>query len=181
MPEHRTQFVHAGVHREKTKAKGGTPSRVSPIRFGREAARVTLLIICAAATWFMAGLGWIVQVVHYPLFETVGEGNFTEYHRRHSERITPIVLPAMSIELITAGWLLFSRPTGTSMALVIVGFALAASTWLATAVLAVPRHAELGSGFDARAHRRLVRSSWLRTAAWSAHGVVVAVLLAQAS
>ena len=129
----------------------------------------------------MAGLGWIVQVVHYPLFEAVGEENFTDFHRRHSERITPIVLPAMSIELITSGWLLFSRPPGTAMALVVVGFALAASTWLATGLLAVPRHAELGSGFDARAHRRLVRSSWVRTIAWSAHGVVVAVLLAQAA
>ena len=129
----------------------------------------------------MAGLGWIVQVVHYPLFEAVGSERFFEYHRRHSERITPIVLPAMSIELITAGLLLFSRPPGTAMALVVVGFLLAASTWLATALLAVPRHAELGSGFDALAHRRLVRSSWLRTIAWSAHGVVVAVLLAQAA
>ena len=154
---------------------------VLPIRLGREAGRVTLLIICAAATWFMAGLGWIVQIVHYPLFEAVGSEGFAEYHRRHSERITPVVLPAMSIELITAGWLLFSRPPGTAMALVVVGFLLAASTWLATALLAVPRHAELGSGFDALAHRRLVRSSWVRTIAWSAHGVVVAVLLAQAA
>ncbi|MBJ7244394.1 MAG: hypothetical protein JHD03_06235 [Solirubrobacteraceae bacterium] len=142
---------------------------------------MTLLIICAAATWFMAGLGWIVQVVHYPLFESVGSERFVEYHRRHSERITPIVLPAMSIELITAGLLLFSRPPGTALALVVAGFLLAASTWLATALLAVPRHAELGSGFDALAHRRLVRSSWVRTIAWSAHGVVVAVLLAQAA
>jgi len=142
---------------------------------------VTVLIICAAATWFMAGLGWIVQRVHYPLFEAVGSGRFVEYHRLHSARITPIVLPAMSIELITAGWLIFSRPPGTEMALVVVGFLLAVSTWLATGLLAVPRHAELGSGFDAIAHRRLVRSSWLRTIAWSAHGVVVAVLLAQAA
>ena len=142
---------------------------------------MTLLIICAAATWFMAGLGWIVQIVHYPLFGAVGSEGFAEYHRRHSERITPVVLPAMSIELITAGLLLFSRPPGTAIVLVVVGFVLAASTWLATALLAVPRHAELGSGFDALAHRRLVRSSWVRTIAWSAHGVVVAVLLAQAA
>ncbi len=69
----------------------------------------------------MAGLGWIVQVVHYPFFEAVGSERFFEYHRRHSERITPIVLPAMSIELITAGLLLFSRPPGTAMALVLAG------------------------------------------------------------
>ena len=129
----------------------------------------------------MTGLGWMVQAVHYPLFEAVGSESFIDYHRRHSERITPIVFPAMSIELITAGWLVFSRPPGTSAGLVILGFALAASTWLVTALLAVPRHSELASGFDPVSQRRLLRSSWARTAAWSAHGLVVALLLAQAS
>ncbi len=61
------------------------------------------------------------------------------------------------------------------------GFLLALATWLATALLAVPRHTELGSGFDRAVHARLVRSSWVRTVAWSAHGIVVAVLLAQAA
>ncbi len=142
---------------------------------------MTVLIVCAASTWFMAGLGWLVQVVQYPLFASVGAQSFPEYHRRHSSRITPVVFPAMAIELVSSGLLLFSRPAGTSLALVALGFALALSTWLATALLAVPRHAELGAGFDAVAHKRLVRSSWVRTLAWSAHGVVVAVLLAQAA
>jgi len=142
---------------------------------------VTVLIACAAATWFMAGLGWLVQVVQYPLFASVGEESFVEYHRLHSSRITPVVFPAMAIELLTSGWLLFSRPAGTSMVLVAAGFVLALVTWLATAALAVPRHSELGAGFDPGAHRRLVRSSWVRTLAWSAHGVIVAVLLAQAA
>lgn len=141
---------------------------------------MTTLIVCAAATWFMAGVGWIVQVVQYPLFAAVGRERFTEYHRLHSSRITPVVFPAMALELATSFLLLFSRPGGTSMALVVAGFLLALATWLATALLAVPRHAELGAGFDAGVHARLVRASWVRTVAWSAHGVVVAVLLAQA-
>lgn len=142
---------------------------------------MAVLIVCAASTWFMAGLGWLIQVVQYPLFASVGRESFAEYHRLHSERITPVVFPAMSIELVTSAWLLFSRPAGTSLALVIAGFALALTTWLATALLAVPRHAELGAGFDSRVHERLVRSSWVRTVAWSAHGVIVAVLLWQAA
>lgn len=150
------------------------------IRPAREPERVAVLIICAAATWFMAGVGWIVQVVQYPLFAAVGRDSFTEYHRLHSGRITPIVFPAMALELATSFWLLFSRPPGTSMALAVAGFLLALATWLATALLAVPRHAELGAGFDAGVHARLVRSSWVRTVAWSAHGVIVAVLVAQA-
>ena len=142
---------------------------------------MAVLIICAAATWFMAGVGWIVQVVQYPLFAAVGRESFPEYHRLHSSRITPVVFPAMASELVTSFWLLFSRPSGISMALVVAGFLMALATWLATALLAVPRHSELGAGFDAGVHARLVRSSWVRTVGWSAHGVVVAVLLAQAA
>ena len=142
---------------------------------------MAVLILCAASTWFMAGLGWLVQAVQYPLFAAVGRESFADYHRLHSERITPVVLPAMAIELVTSGWLLFNRPAGTSFALVVAGFALALATWLATALLAVPHHAELGAGFDPQVHRRLVRGSWVRTFAWSAHGVIVAVLLWQAA
>ena len=142
---------------------------------------MTVLITCAAATWFMAGVGWIVQVVQYPLFAAVGREAFPEYHRLHSSRITPVVFPAMAVELVTSGWLLVSRPGGTSQALVAAGFLLALATWLATAFLAVPRHSELGAGFEAGVHARLVRSTWARTLAWSAHAVVVAVLLAQAA
>jgi hypothetical protein len=87
----------------------------------------------------------------------------------------------MAVELLSSFWLMFSRPSGTSLALVAAGFLLALLTWLATAILAVPRHGELGAGFDEEVHARLVRSSWVRTVAWSAHGIVVAVLLAQAA
>lgn len=142
---------------------------------------MTVLIVCAAATWFMAGLHWFVQVVHYPLFGDVGPDRFLDYHRRHSERTTAVVLPAMSVELATSGWLVLDRPAGTSAALVAIGLALALSTWAATGLLAVPRHSELGAGYDVAVHRRLTAASWVRTAAWSAHGVVVAVLLAQAA
>ena len=41
---------------------------------------MTVLITCAAATWFMAGLHWFVQVVHYPLFADVGTERFIAYH-----------------------------------------------------------------------------------------------------
>lgn len=140
-----------------------------------------VLLLCAAATWFMCGLHWFVQVVHYPLFAQVGPDRFTTYHRLHSERTTLVVFPPMAVELVTSGWLLVDRPAGTSAALVAAGFALAVLTWAATALLAVPRHTELGGGFDATAHRRLVASSWVRTVAWSAHAVIVAVLLAQAT
>ena len=34
----------------------------------------------AAATWFMVGLVWVIQTVHYPLFAFVGESGFGGAH-----------------------------------------------------------------------------------------------------
>ncbi len=142
---------------------------------------MTLLIVCAAATWFMTGLHWFVPVVHYPLFAEVGPDRFLSYHRLHSQRTTPVVLPAMAVELVTSGWLLFDRPGGTSTVVLAAGFVLAACTWAATGLLAVPRHTALGAGFDAAVHGGLNRASWVRTVAWTAHAVIVGVLLHQAA
>ena len=47
------------------------------------------------------------------------------------------------------------------------GLALLAVIWLSTALVQVPLHRRLQGGFDAAAHRRLVRTNWLRTAAWT--------------
>ncbi len=45
--------------------------------------------------------------------------------------------------------------------------------WASTALLQVPRHTALGSGFDRAALSGLVLTNWLRTAAWSVRGALV--------
>jgi hypothetical protein len=50
------------------------------------------------------------------------------------------------------------------------------STWR----LQVPRHDALARGWDAAAHRALVRSNWVRTAAWSARAALLLAALARA-
>ena len=46
---------------------------------------VVLLLANLAATIYMAGLIWFVQVVHYPLFAGVGEEAFPAYSRTHQQ------------------------------------------------------------------------------------------------
>ncbi len=136
----------------------------------------TVLLANAAATLFMAGLTWFVQVVHYPLFPLVGDG-FTEYHRRHSNRTTFVVLPPMLVELVTSFWLLLDPP-GDASGLAVAGAALAGATWALTALGAAPAHGRIGrEGLGPDLQNRLLRISWLRTIAWTAHaGVVIAML-----
>ncbi len=139
-----------------------------------------LLLANAAATLFMVGLTWFVQVVHYPLFPLVGGDRFAGYHEAHSRRTTWVVLPPMLVELVTSFALIFDPPADRS-GLVIAGAALAAATWVLTGAGAAPAHGRIGrEGLSPDLLRRLLRFSWVRTGAWTAHGVLVIALLAAA-
>ena len=129
-----------------------------------------LLLANLCATLFMTGVAWFVQVVHYPLFDLVGRDAFRAYHERHSALTTRVVLVPMTVELLTSAALVIERPQGVGPAAVWAGLALAAATWASTALVQVPQHREL----DHRRVRGLVALNWPRTAAWTAHAVVVA-------
>lgn len=140
----------------------------------------TVLLIHAAATWFMAGLIWFVQVVHYPLFGAVGRDGFAAYERRHQRRTAWVVGPVMLMELVTGVMLVVDRPDHVSGWAVWAGLGLLGLIWLSTAALQVPRHRQLETGYDAGAHRALVATNWFRTIAWTARGVLVGVMLSDA-
>lgn len=144
---------------------------------GPDPVSIALLLGNAAATLYLVGLVWLVQCVHYPLFAGVGREQFLEYERAHVARITPVVAPAMIVEAGTAVGQLLWLPPHASTGAVAAGLALVVVIWLSTFALQVPRHEELRQRFDARAHARLVRTNWIRTAAWSARGVLVLHLL----
>ena len=139
-----------------------------------------LRLIHLAATAFMTGLIWFVQVVHYPLFKSVGPEGFTEYERRHARRTTFVVGPAMLLEAACAGLLLLHAMTHEELDafLPALGAGLLAVIWFSTAFVQVPCHRTLERGLDAAAAGRLVRTNWARTAAWSVRLVVaVAIVL----
>jgi hypothetical protein len=139
-----------------------------------------VLLAHLAATLFMVGVVWFVQVVHYPLFSRVGSEKFSLYSEAHSRLTTYVVGPPMLVEAATALLLVFSRPDGVPLAAALIGLALVAVVWLSTVLLQVPRHTALGSGFDRRAWSGLVLSNWVRTVAWSARGVLVLWMAARA-
>ncbi|MAD19356.1 MAG: hypothetical protein CMJ52_03935 [Planctomycetaceae bacterium] len=134
----------------------------------------TLVLLAQIATSCMlTGLIWTIQVVHYPLFASVGADRFAEYEASHSRLITLVVGPLMLAEAATAIAFLAIRPPSVPMWIPLAGAALLAVVWLTTAFVSVPCHARLADGFDVEAHRRLVDTNWIRTAAWSARAAVL--------
>ena len=130
------------------------------------------------STLAMVGLIWFVQIVHYPMFENVGEDSFLTYIRRHQRRTTWVVAPFMLLEAFTAVGLIYQSPQGIPASWLWAGIVLVFVNWLSTAVLQVPRHAVLAeSGFSTRCHSALVATNWLRTIAWTGRGLLMTTIV----
>lgn len=130
--------------------------------------------IHCAATWALVGLIWTVQMVQYPLFETVGREAFRAYHKRHTRQITWVVAPLMLMELGTGlAW----AAEATRNPWVLASLAPLAFNWLSTWRVQIPLHESLSNGFDPEAHRKLVSSNWWRTLAWTLRGVFLLLAL----
>ncbi len=138
---------------------------------------LVVLLAQAFATLFMTGLGWFVQVVHYPLFSRVGEAGFAAYHERHSALTTQVVGLPMLAEIATAAWLVFVPTAGIPRTWAWAGLVLVGLVWASTAFLQIPQHGVLGGGYDEAAWRRLVAGNWLRTIAWTLRSVLVLAML----
>ncbi len=139
-----------------------------------------ILLANAAATLFMLGLIWFVQVVHYPLFAAVDRDGFVAFHAAHSRLTTLVVGPPMLLEAITAALLVIARPSAAPAAAAWTGLALVGVIWLSTALVQVPNHGVLAASLEPGAIRALVAGNWLRTVAWTARGALVLWLLARA-
>ncbi len=141
----------------------------------------TLLVLAhAASTLVLVGIIWTVQVVHYPLMAMVGDDRFVAYETAHSPRMAAVVMLPWTVQGLTTVGLAFLRPPSIPPALLVAAMVAAAVPVLATIVWSVPAHVRLGAGFDATVHRRLVRTNWVRTAGWTAHGPIALAMLVRA-
>lgn len=136
-----------------------------------------LLVAQLAATLFLTGVIWFVQVVHYPLFASTGGAEFRAFERRHRALTTWVVAPSMLAEGVCAMLLFWLRPSHLTVWQLVPGLLLLIAIWASTAFVQIPCHERLSHGFDVAAHRRLVRTNWVRTAAWSARGVLAVWLV----
>ncbi len=130
-------------------------------------------VLHAASAWYMAGVIWFVQLVHYPSFGWMPPAAVPAYQQRNTRFTGVVVGPPMLIELGAAGWLLVADPRP----LTALGAALLALIWISTALLQVPAHGRLARRFEPAVHRRLVRTNWIRTVGWTVRAIIAASLL----
>lgn len=128
---------------------------------------MSALLLNAAATLFMTGLIWFVQVVHYPLFALVSGPDSPAYATRHQALTTLVVGPVMLAELAGAIWLAVAPPAGVPAWIPRVALLLLALIWISTALWQVPLHQKLLAGHDPSTIAALVGGNWVRTVLWT--------------
>lgn len=145
-----------------------------------DTADAVVLVGALGATWAMTGVIWVIQLVHYPIFDAVDRGTdddlWQRFGDRHRRSISYVVGPFMLVEGVTGIWLVADPPGDASIVLPLLAGALMAAAYATTAFVSVPLHERLTSSFDADALGRLVGTNWIRTAAWTARALVVSVI-----
>lgn len=122
--------------------------------------------------FFMTGLIWVIQIVHYPTFHFVDKSQFQVFEKFHSARISLIVIPIMLLELFTGIFLLMKSP-GTFFILNSFGLVL---IWISTFFLSVPLHGKLlknsDQGLSKSLTENLIFTNWPRTILWTLRSVL---------
>ena len=117
----------------------------------------------------MLGVIWVIQIVHYPSFRFAKLGPFRDFTSFHVKAISSIVIPLMTIELLSGSFLAYKNPRP----LILLNFTLILLTWLSTFILSVPLHNKLSQDFDLKNIEKLVLTNWPRTLMWTIRSVIL--------
>lgn len=124
-----------------------------------------ILVINLCSTFFMTGLIWFVQVVHYPGYLHIPRPSFQLYHRQHIQRTGLIVIPPMITELFTSMWLVWSFEQ--FWMLNTAGLCLLLTIWASTFFLQARYHQALQREYTKAVVLKLINANWIRSLLWS--------------
>ena len=138
------------------------------------------LVANLAGTALMVGFIWTIQLLVYPMMAAVPADGFVAYELQHRNRVTALLALLAPIEVVaTAGVVAFVDEVPGWLSVGAAGLLFA--IWLSTLLFYAPLHMRLSTGFDPVVHRRLVRSNWIRTAAWTVRGVAAVAMITVAT
>jgi len=124
-------------------------------------------------SFFMTGLCWFVQIVHYPLFRKINLADFPQYER--SNFVTGFVtVPVMIVELLLGILLLYLNFD----LLFLINVVFLGIIGLSTFIFQVPIHLKLTNKASDELITRLIRTNWIRTISWTIRsGLLIYIIL----
>lgn len=139
----------------------------------------TLLFLHIFCCFFLTGLIWIIQLVHYPSFQWVDKNKTNSFINFHTKRISFIVIPIMLLELISGIFLLETFSNTKYLYFFSINLISLVAIWISTFVLSVPCHKKLIFYFEIKTIKRLVKTNWPRTLLWSLRSILFCLFLFQ--
>lgn len=119
-------------------------------------------------TFFMCGVCWFVQIVHYPLFREIRKEDFPNYEKKNF--VTGYVtVPVMTLELFSGLWILYFNYNTP----ILVNMLLLSLIWASTFHLQVPLHFKLTKKANPDHIAKLVRTNWIRTIGWTLRSLLL--------
>lgn len=118
----------------------------------------------------MAGLIWVIQLVHYPSFKYIDPNQFSAFHEYHTYYMGIIAAPLMILELGISSWLAYKNKKYTWAFLLVIVI------WLSTFCIQVPLHEQLEKSMSLEDINKLIDSNWIRTVLWTFKVVVLTFL-----
>ena len=130
-----------------------------------------------SVTFYLLGVIYIIQVIHYPVLALIGKNEFIECHAKHMNQTSFVIAPAMILEVITMALLLYMSPIFRNDIYFIFSCVMIFLIWCVTFFISVPLHNILVSGYNYPAWKKLVLTNWIRTFAWSVRAIILFYLL----
>ncbi len=131
-----------------------------------------ILLLHGFGTFFMCGLCWFVQLIHYPLFKQINLNDLSNYEWQNL-RTAIIAIPLMLLELVSGGILLWMSMNW----IMVINMILFVLIGLSTAVFQAPYHLRLIHAPNPLLIDRLIQTNWIRTWAWTLRSVLVMYLM----
>jgi len=133
---------------------------------------VIILTAHVFTTFFMTGLCWFVQLVHYPLFKDIPLESFPSYQKKNY-RTAIITVPIMIIEMISGLWIIYYFDSWFFITnIILFGLIL-----LSTLIFQIPTHLSLKDNPNLKSFNFLIRSNWIRTILWTVRSGMLIYLL----
>jgi hypothetical protein len=139
-----------------------------------------LTLVHLAATWWMVGMIWVIQTIHYPLFAFVGDAAYPAYQQAHVDRIGNLVGLPWLVEGLCTLAVFALAPTWRLRVLTTVSGLAMAGILLATMTVSAPVNGDLLDGFDQDLLDRLLVGNGVRTALWTLRGFLAAWITVEA-
>ncbi|HSV68399.1 MAG TPA: hypothetical protein VLJ59_21235 [Mycobacteriales bacterium] len=140
---------------------------------------VALVLAQTLAVWYTTGFVWTLQLVDYPMAGRLRRSARAAetYMTAHNELFWRVLGPGLAVAGGSSVALLAVRPEGVPVQAAVAGVALLALIMVLSGRAATPHRARLARHYAISVHDRLLKVSWVRTAAFTAWGAMDALLL----